>query len=281
MRRLRLLGATAVLAALFVAAGATSAAAASFTATGHSIRAVFTYRGTFPMTHDAHLLITVAGATRYDGPVASKWCGRICWPNQIAPGQHVLSVARLERGGPYDVVLSLYTGGAHCCTVEQVFSPSRTGAPYAMKEFDFGDPPANLRDLGVGGSGVFVSANDAFAYAFTDYAASGMPLEVVSFSGGAFHNVTRRYPTLIRRDAAMWLRAFNAQSATHYSDTVGLAAAWAADEEMLGQHGAVRSFLSREAAAGHLNSGLSGILPSGERFVSALYVFLRRHGYST
>jgi hypothetical protein len=178
-----------------------------------------------------------------------------------------------------DVVLSLYSGGAHCCTIEQVYVPRSGSKHYREVEFDFGDPGVRLMSIGVDGSDDFLSANDAFAYKFTDYAASGMPIEILAFYGDAFHNVTREYPDLIARDADQWSRAFRADAKSHYSDTVGVVAAWVADEDMLGKSRTAQRFLQREAAEGHLNSALGSFEPHGEHYVTVLEAFLHRQGY--
>lgn len=148
-----------------------------------------------------------------------------------------------------------------------------------MVEHNFGDPSVKLMKIGPGGSFDFVSADDRFAYEFTDYAASGLPIEILSVAHNSFRNVTRSFPQLIARDAAQWMSAFKAQARSHYQDSVGLVAAWAADEDLLGHSVAVANFLASQARAGHLNSALSPINPSGQKFVAALQRFLRKAGY--
>ncbi len=240
------------------------------TARGSGLVARVTYTGTYPVVKDLRLTITRSGQRVYDARVRSKFCGIECTPVG-------LRVARLQPGAA-DIVLSLYTGGAHCCYVDQVFTRG-AGGVYRVSEHDFGDPGSRLRVFAGYAYPQFLTADDAFAYAFTDYAASGLPVRVLRFRAGSFVNVTRRYPMLIRSDARLWMGAFRAQAGQHYADSTGLIAAWAADEVELGRLHLVTSFLAREAAAGHLNSGLSPITPSGKKFVSALMTFLRRHHY--
>jgi len=177
------------------------------------------------------------------------------------------------------VVLDLYSGGAHCCAIEQVFSFVANSATIHMVERNFGDPGVQLVPLGAKGSVDLLTANDVFAYEFTDFAASGLPIEILSFSNNAFHDVTRSFPTLIAKDARLWMSAFGAQASSHYQDTVGLVAAWAADEDMLGHSALVASFLSQQAAAGHLKSALNPVTASGQKYVVALQKFLRQQGY--
>ncbi len=256
-----------------------NAGAASVTASSGSLTARFTYTGSFPQAKNPRLVISEAGKVLYDEPVSSKWCGHRCWPLALIPHAKVLNVVHLQSSGPASVVLGLYSGGAHCCSIEQVFSLGAGSSTIEKAEYDFGDPGVRLVPIGPGGSFEFLSENSVFAYAFTDYAASGMPIKILSFSHNQFNDVTRSFATLVARDATRWLKAFNLMARSHYQDSVGLVAAWAADEEMLGHSSIVSSFLAKEAAAGHLNSALSPEEPSGHRFVAALEKFLHRYGY--
>ncbi len=268
----------AVVSSLF--ALVSSAGAATETVTAAGLTVTYSYHGSSPLTLSSHLKIERGGRVLYDAAVTSKWCGSECSPNVIASAKKVVHIVNLQPGGSPSVVLDLYTGGAHCCSVEQVYAFSATSSKVHKTERDFGDPGARLERLGAGGSFDFVSADDDFAYAFTDFAASGLPIQVLSFSNGSFHNVTRSFPRLITRDALQWMSAFTAQSSDHYADSVGVVAAWAADEDMLGHSTTVARFLATQSAAGHLKSELNPTTLGGHRFVVALQRFLRRNGYA-
>jgi hypothetical protein len=255
------------------------AGAASFRATSGDETATLSFAGSFPRYHDVTLVIRRAGKIVEQQSVRSKWCGGFCGPNSYPSRSSVIRFVRLGRSERRDVVLSLYSGGAHCCSIEQVYSPLTGSTNWRDVEYDFGDPGVRLLPIGVDGSDDFVSANDAFAYEFTDYAASGMPVEILSFYDGAFHNVTRSFPNLIARDAQQWIRAFREDAPSHYLDTVGVVAAWVADEDLLGKSAAAQQFLERQAAEGHLNSAIGPPDASGQGFVTALEKFLRRQGY--
>jgi hypothetical protein len=266
-----------IVASLF--ASITTAGATTQSSTVGDVTATFTFHGTSPLSQNPHLEIVVKGKMIYDAAVSSKWCGKECSANVIAGARKVIHIVRLQPSGSPSVVLDLYSGGAHCCFIEQVYSLTPNSSTVHKSEHDFGDPGVRLVTLGTGGSIDFLSANDFFAYEFTDYAASGEPIEILSFSHDAFHNVTRSYPQLIAKDASQWMSAFHAQASTHYQDSVGVVAAWAADEDMLGHSGTVARFLAAQAKAGHLNSALSPITPSGQKYVVALQKFLRKQGY--
>ena len=213
----------------------------------------------------------------YDAAVTDSACGTGCGPGaQSGTSVHVLDLA---HNGTRDVVLDLYSGGAHCCTIEQVFAPRADGSYAKVAEHNFRDPGDRILDLNHNGRFEFLTADDRFAYAFTDFAASGLPVQVLSFSGGRFHDVTRQYRHRVARDGDRWLGAFRSQAAKHFADTTGYIAAWAADEDLLGKHVAVDRYLNAQARAGHLNQLLGAQMPSGRQFVAALHRFLHRLGY--
>jgi len=209
--------------------------------------------------------------------VVSKFCAKLCWPGPaVAAKRPAVQVVDLEHTGDPDVVLNLFSGGAHCCTVIQIFSFNAAASSYSQTERVFGDPDARIVDLSHDGRFEFLTADDSFAYRFTDFAASGLPIEIVTFAGGHFTDVTRNYPGLVAKDAAFWLKAFKSQARQGYPDSVGVIAAWAADEDLLGHSKQVSRYLRAQAAAGHLNAGDGA---GGAKFVANLQKFLRRHGY--
>lgn len=269
----RILIAVAALAALALPA---TASASAITARSSGVTATFRYVGRLGHYRDQTLTIRRAGRIVYRHAVTYKLCGRDCGPS-FATHQPAVQVLDLGRVGTPDVLLNLFTGGAHCCSVLEVFGPAPHATRYReIASRDFGDPGYRLAKLG--GRHAFVTANDAFAYAFTDFAASGLPLQILRLNGGRFSDITRAYPSLVRRDAARWLSLY-AQQVRHRShDTVGLIAAWAADEYTLGRSRPALRYLDGQARAGHLNSALNRS-ESGMTFVAKLKAFLLKHGY--
>lgn len=255
------------------------ALAATQTASRGGVTATFTFTGKYPNYSGLHLTIARAGAVLYDQAVRSQTCGKYCAPGAIGARASSVHVIDLAHTGEPNVVLDLYSGGAHCCSIEQVFTFHPATNSYAKTERNFGDPGERIEDLSHDGHFEFVTADDAFAYTFTDYAASGLPIQILTFSAGRFHDVTNHYPALIRKDATTWLKAFKGMARDHYSDSVGVIAAWAADEYRLGKSAAANRFLHQQARAGHLNSALAPNEPEGQKFVATLQRFLHRHGY--
>ena len=258
--------------------GVAPASAATYHSSAGSVSASFTFTGSRYSPQDSTLEVTVARHVVYDSRVKTSLCGTKCWavaPSGAALG-NPLTIAHLGPGDA-DVVLSLYSGGAHCCYVDLVLAPGSAGH-YGAHQLDLGDPGARLEILKGSPDAVFVTADDDFAYAFDFYAASGLPLKILRFESGHFVNVTRSYPALLRADAARWLKAFDLTAKAQYADSTGVIAAWAADEYLLGRVAQADAFLHQQAAAGHLNDSLNPSL-HGERFVTTLLKFLPRQGY--
>jgi hypothetical protein len=276
-RRLRLtLALTVVLAGLL--ASTALAAAITQTAKSGSLSASFSFRKLGNFSYRLGALTIRRGATlQYSRPVRDRLCGKYCMPGATSAKDSSIAWRKLSATGS-QLLLDLYSGGAHCCSIAEVFSQAPGAGHWTKTSFDFGDPGYELVDLDHDGIHEFLSADDRFAYAFTDYAASGMPLLIMRFSNGHFRDVTSSYPSRIARDAARWMKAFE-QQRPHYSDTTGIIAAWAADEDALGNRAKVARFLQHAAAAHELNSGLGDQTPQNAKFVAALDRSLRKWGY--
>ena len=225
-----------------------------------------------PPFADVRLTITREGRTAFDAAARAPLCGTSCWPDSY-PGHRFLAVSDIEGDGSPDVILDLYSGGAHCCSIVQVYRYDSQHGRYAIFQRDFGDPGARLERLHAAYE--FVSADDHFAYEFTSFAFSGLPLAIWRFGAGGFVNVTRQFPTLIVTDAARQYHAFLANRKQGFG--LGFIAAWAADEDLLGHGALVAGTLATQNREGGLRSADG--LAHGSAFISALQRFLAKNGY--
>ena len=90
-----------------------------------------------------------------------------------------------------EVVVSFYTGGAHCCSDTKVISASKDGASWKTIELgQFDGGPLLASDLAGDGHPVFETRDNAFLYTFGCYACSSAPLEVLTVQDGAVKNIT-------------------------------------------------------------------------------------------
>jgi hypothetical protein len=239
------------------------------TASSGATSATFTFTGAAPTVKNPRLRIVHAGQQLYDAPVFSSLCGHGCGPGAFSGSS--VRVADIESNGQPDVILSLFSGGANCCFIEQVFSLDSGTMTYVKTEQDFASAGAKLERIA--GRWRFRSSDPSFECAFTDCADSGSPLQIWKFSAHKFVDATRGYKSRIRADAASWLRAFK----HHLRNGVGLIAPWAADQELLGHNALVQSTLSAYAAKHELRAAIGD--STGPRFIRQLNRLLRKLGY--
>lgn len=224
-------------------------------------------RGSFPLASHFHLVVRADKRLVLDAPVTSSLRGV---GNEFQP--LTLSFRDLNEDGSKELVLSLFTGGAHCCTFDQVFDFS--GVKPRKTEFDFADSGATIEVLG--GKVVFATRDDSFGYVFTDFADSGFPIAFHAYDRGRFTDVTRDYPALVARDAAYWWKQYRARLQPR-DDVRGILSAWAADESLLGHATAAKQRLARIAANGALAYGFGP--PKGRTYLRQLWRFLAQAGY--
>lgn len=78
------------------------------------------------------------------------------------------------RSGVRRQTVFRYWGGAHCCEWTRVYRYDPASNSYTVSQHLWGDPGYKLEQIGK--QLLFVSADDRFAYAFTDFADSVMPI---------------------------------------------------------------------------------------------------------
>lgn len=224
----------------------------------------------------SRLKIVANGHTAYDNVLRARACGGNCITTPVTPGRSSVRIAGLQTGSSLDVVAGLYSGGAHCCFIDQVFSRRGSTLTYAQSaQHNFLDAGANL--VRRNGRWEFDSADARVAEnAFTDYADSGMPLQIWRVSHGRFVDITRGFPARISTDAARWYKAYR----QHRSNGVGFIAAWAADEDLLGHKVDVNRTLQALARRHQLHSALGLPHNSETAFIHQLEAFLHQLGYT-
>jgi hypothetical protein len=136
---------------------------------------------------------------------------------------------------------------------------------------NIGNPTASIATEA--GHTIVVTADDAFNYAFTDYADSGSPIVVLEFQRGQFANTTRQYQRLVVSDAQKWMGLYHSQP----DAGLGYLAAWTADECVAGQGSQAWATLDQLQRQGKLPG--SPFSPGGAAFVRDLHQFLDQHGY--
>ena len=250
------------LAALAVAAGASA---------GGPIRvhATISYTKRDGVIQRARLRIARGGALRLSTEV-----GRLANGRADLLG---LRVRDLDGDGEPEVVLDLYTRGAHCCWESVVYRYAAGG--YRPGLHRWGNVSYRLTDLDGDGRPELRSADDRFAYVFTSFATSYFPLRVWHYRHGRFVDVTRRFPGAVRADAArLWTRYLHERA--QHAEVRGVLAAWLADEYRLGRERV--GWARRDAALRRGDLGPRPDLdgwPQARAYLAALRRFLGREGY--
>jgi hypothetical protein len=221
-----------------------------------------------PDSRNLRLVVTVAGKTIFDRA--------LCNPVRCGPGtEQTLSLRNLWGDARPEALLDYYTGGAHCCFATLLVLPDGR-RPGKLLSHDWGDP--GYRFELHAGAPQLVSADDRFAYEFTAFAASGLPVQVWAVSpAGAFENITQTRLDLVRQDAARWWKAYTSERGKPEGDVRGVLAAWCADEYRLGQKAACDAELGRALARGWIKGVPDW--PSNAKYIALVHRDLAAWGY--
>ena len=195
-----------------------------------------------------------------------------------------LTIADLTGDGDPEVIVDLFTGGAHCCSVSVIYgwTPRRTptGAWTSC-----GATPATRSPTSPAGRPRSSSAfDDRFAYAFCAYVCSAMPEQIWRYQDFGLVNVTREYPDRIRADLRA-LRGSLRQARRHRDEGFsikGILPAICADLYLLDRGSACRRELKAALRRGELKKRPGDIAEKyGRAYIRSLLTFLTKTGYRT
>ena len=228
---------------------------------------------------NVRLEIERAGAKRLSAtiPTGCRGC-----PLAGPAGSDPLAARDLDADGEPEVLLDMYTGGAHCCTYTLIYRWRPDAGTYARTRAWWGNAAYRLVDLDRDGQPEFSTFDDRFAYAFTSFAASVDPIRIRRYRHGRLLDVTREFPDRVAADARRVLAAYRQLRRPPYHEVRGALAAYVGDQYLLGQPTVgwrlVRAALRRGELARRY-AELNGGGASGRRYLTALRRFLRRTGY--
>jgi hypothetical protein len=189
------------------------------------------------------------------------------------------AVGRLDPDDPVpQVILSAYSGGAHCCNVRTVFVKAR----HKWRIFELGaglnaDVNRFPKDEHGTGRPAFVLPDDRFAYAFTSFAGSWMPPRVFVVINGAVAELSGSslYESLYKRDMAEAKKeCFDPKG-----DPFGACAGFVADAARLGQFCAAWDDLLNNYPKQLWTWDSPIVAGRGGNYRRALVVFLEKAGY--
>jgi hypothetical protein len=250
----------------------------------------------FSQARDVRLAITRAGvpaAVPDGGSVAAgcKFCRRAApigglQEDMTGGDQPVssLTLADLTGDGDPEIIVDLFTGGAHCCSVSVIYGWDATANAYRRLDRLWGDPGYSLADLPGGAGPELVTFDDRFAYAFCAYVCSAMPEQIFRYQDFGLVNVTREYPDRTRADLRS-LRGARRQARRHRDEGFsikGILPALCADLYLLDRGTQCRRELHRALRRGELRKRRGDISEHDNRaYIRAVLAFLAKTGYRT
>jgi hypothetical protein len=192
-----------------------------------------------------------------------------------------LTFADLSGDGDPEVIVDLYTGGAHCCWISAIYGWDAATQSYRRLVHFWGDPAYRLAELGGGPGQELVTYDDRFAYAFCAYVCSLMPQIVYRYTDGRLVDVTMQYPARIRseiRELRKLLRQVRRDKQDPYT-LRGVLPALCADLYRLNRGAECRRALNTAMRRGQLRRAKDDFVPGGRKYVRDVLVFLKKTGY--
>ncbi len=167
----------------------------------------------------------------------------------------------LDEDGRPEVMLWLWTGGAHCCSVNAIVGGRGGGVVRIWDNYAEG----RLADLNRDGKWEFSAADGRFAYSAL-YPRVAFPIQIWAYRPGRLVDVTRRFPAAVSRDAHRFRTAFEGGGGPPALD------AYVAETCLLGRFREAWAFAVRAGAGGQL-----GRRP--RHYLRGLRRYLRSAGY--
>ena len=248
------------------------------------VEAVFSFSGSYRDLEfsDMWLQIFRGGQLAWESEPWVSACGdSTCWPGGGRDRDSV-RVRDLDGDGEPEVLVDLYSGGAHCCFFARIYSFD--GMRYRSFSHGFADAGYRLSDLDGDGAMEFVSGDTRFAYRYAAFAFSWFPVRIWDFDGSSdLVDLTTDFPARVRADARKAWRGYRRALRRNYEPR-GAIAAWAADRYRLGKRRSalrtLRALARRRELPGTTGTRYERDVRSQLRFVRRLDRDLRRLGYA-
>lgn len=237
-----------------------------------NVRASVSFTERNYLFEELHLKVARGGKQVVDAPLTRLNCPD-CRNNRVVG----IKVVDLDGGEP-EVIVDMYTGGAHCCMVTLILRWD--GTHYRPKLAYWGNYGSRLADLDGDRLPEWTASDERFIYEYTAYVFSSAPIQISQYRAGRFVDVTRRFPALIRKNAAKNWRYYLQGRGGKDTDVRSYVAAYVADQYLLGKPAEAKRALDLALKRGDLGRGKSLLgTPAGTAFVALLNRDLRKWGY--
>lgn len=245
-----LAGVAAATVGMALAAGAAPATAATAVAHGGHVRAVLSWQRAGIGGFDAaNIRVTISRRGTVALRDARVGRGRFPWmifkpTRTFAP----VDVVDLDGDREPEVLVSVFSGGAYCCTETRVYRWDGRG--YAASPlYDFGEAGYRLQRFGrdVELVGAFPSWN----IVPSAHADGGYPIQIWRQTARGLGNASREHPAQLAHDASYWRRE-QARRPGEGRSSVGPLAAYVVDLDRLGRSAEADAAIDAADASGEL-----------------------------
>jgi hypothetical protein len=200
----------------------------------------------------------------------------VVWPGGGVEDTSVHAL-RLDATPEPEAIFDLYTGGAHCCLYSLIFRYDPATNTYVGLRHEWFNAGYRFFDPDKDGIPVLLTRDDRFAYKYESYAGSQYPPQIWSYDGTQLLDVTRQFPSLVRKSARSHRNKYNAGRG--HTDVRAALAVYVADQCLLGDCSKGFDLVRKALARGYLSVENTGFGPGGRKFIRNLRGFLRQLGY--
>lgn len=114
-----------------------------------------------------------------------------------------LKVVDLDKDQEPEIIINEFSGGAHCCFSSLIYHYQFETNTYSSIGHSWSHTGYHLNDKD--GISEFESFNNQFAYEFSSFAGSHLPVQIWRYDKGQMIDVTRQYPKQVKDDISrMW-----------------------------------------------------------------------------
>ena len=148
-----------------------------------------------------------------------------------------VGIAKLVAGAPSpQIVVTNYSGGAHCCTTTTFISRDKATAPWSLTTSEALDGEGYwFEDVNGDGAMELMSSDNRFFYAFGSYAGSFAPLQIHQLIAGKIIDVSSNQAMHSRLVQDLAGIEFSAKTSPEMWKQNGFLAGWVASKIRLGQ----------------------------------------------
>jgi hypothetical protein len=183
-----------------------------------------------------------------------------------------LSIQDLDGDGEAEIIFTHNPAlGTRCCNQSQIYFYKKSSNTYSkvIGEWKGAGGPPKIKDIDGDGKYEFEYIDWRFAYAFTSFADSVMPIRIWQYRDGYLSETTSKYPQAIRRNIKEG-NVWHQQLVRDKRDLKGSFAAYVAEKNLLGE--------GKEGFQ-EIQKNYKG--PDKQEFLDKLKDFLRKTGYTS